>query len=98
MEGSPGGVASLRTKPKAHSVRRLVRSDARKRDPEEDPAGYASSSTQLISLRSFLPVVSSRWFSSAFLYSLYLGRPALYSAIQALAKVPSWISPRIFFI
>ena len=45
-----------------------------------------SSSTQLISLRSFLPVVSSRWFSSAFLYSLYFGRPALYSAIQFVGE------------
>ena len=48
------------------------RAERRRRGPR---SAYASSSTQLISLRSSLPVVSSRWFSSAFLYSLYFCRP-----------------------
>src|SRR5690606_5365634 len=61
-------------------------------------AAHASSSTQLMSLRSSLPVVSSRCSESCFLYSLYFFRPPWYSSIQLRAKVPSWISARTFFI
>jgi MFS family permease len=66
--------------------------------PRPRCVAYASSSTQLMSLRSSLPVVSSSSSESCFRYSRYLFRPPWYSAIHSRAKVPSWISARTFFI